>query len=72
MLVVVTVADIGANDKPLDVVFTVAYCCTCCCAPPLFDLSNSIVIYALFISIYEYSMEILKIAHGKLFESSKN
>lgn len=49
VLVVVTVVDVGANDKPLCVVFTVAYCWQCCCAPPLFDLSDSIVIYALFV-----------------------
>lgn len=48
-LVVVTVVDVGINDKTLVVVFTVANCCICSCAPPLFDLSNSIVIYALFI-----------------------
>lgn len=45
---VVTVAEVGTNDKLVLVVFTVANCCACCCTPPLFDLSDLIVIYALF------------------------
>lgn len=50
VLVVVTVAEVGANDKLVLVVFTVAWCCICCCTPPLFDLCDvQFVIYACFI-----------------------